>query len=102
MKIGKTYRFRFLNASPLSHLNVVIESHFTLIAISLDGHRIEPIEVSSVDLHSGQRVDILVKMNQPSTQNYWMNVITRSRVGNRYLFFFFFICVRVCVVSRFV
>ena len=79
---GETYLFRFINTSPLSHLNVIFYNHTTSI-VAVDANPVVPLQVSSVDIHSGQRVDVLVTMDSQDDQMYWISSKIRSRSGQR-------------------
>eukprot|EP01025_Chloroclados_australasicus_P022165 TRINITY_DN22990_c1_g1_i1.p1 TRINITY_DN22990_c1_g1~~TRINITY_DN22990_c1_g1_i1.p1 ORF type:complete len:626 (+),score=31.73 TRINITY_DN22990_c1_g1_i1:130-1878(+) len=74
---GKRYMFRFISGTSLSYLNVWIESH-NMTIVRIDGNLIEPFEVQSLDINSGERYDVIVEMNQPKDR-YCIQVETRYR-----------------------
>eukprot|EP01084_Bolivina_argentea_P142229 249859_1 len=80
---GKTYLFRLINPSPLSHLNVKFEKHIMTV-VAVDSYAVEPINLDSIDIHSGQRVDVEVEMIGDIDSSYWITGKIRSRGGVRY------------------
>lgn len=84
---GQKYFFRFINAGALSMFNAAIEGH-TMTVVEADGMPVQPFEVTSVDLNSGQRIGVIVEMNQtPGVYIVRVNTRGRSgvRTGNAYL-----------------
>ena len=55
-----------------------------MTVVAIDAYPVQPINVSSIDLHSGQRVDVLINMNQNISESYWISVTIRSREAVRY------------------
>jgi L-ascorbate oxidase len=78
---GNTYLLRFIAGSLLSLFNVGIEGHIMTV-IEVDGHPTEPYTTTSVDLNSGQRVAVLVTLDQ-SPRDYVIRFKTRSRKAVR-------------------
>ncbi|CAE8703707.1 unnamed protein product [Polarella glacialis] len=77
-----TYLLRLIGATSLSFLNVAVEGH-NLTIVETDGHPAAPLEVSSVDVNSGQRLGVLLQANQqPGT--YVIRVQIRGRSGVRF------------------
>jgi len=66
---GTTVRFHLVNIGAFAYFHFWIESH-TLTVIEVDGIDVEPYEVPAVDLAVGQRLSVLVKMDQDPCQNY--------------------------------
>ncbi|KAF2763547.1 L-ascorbate oxidase-like protein [Pseudovirgaria hyperparasitica] len=56
---GKTYRFRFIGGTALSHTLIAFEGHPNLTIINVEGHYTEPHVVDRMQLGSGNRFDIL-------------------------------------------
>eukprot|EP01024_Parvocaulis_polyphysoides_P038918 TRINITY_DN3513_c0_g2_i10.p1 TRINITY_DN3513_c0_g2~~TRINITY_DN3513_c0_g2_i10.p1 ORF type:complete len:585 (-),score=72.36 TRINITY_DN3513_c0_g2_i10:612-2366(-) len=77
VKQGSKYMFRIIGATSLSYQNVWIENH-KMTVVRVDGELVEPFEVDSIDLNSGERYDVVVEMNQPNGV-YWIQVETRFR-----------------------
>lgn len=71
VKENQSYRFRLIFEG-YSQCNVEfsIDNH-TLLVISTDGNDLQPIEVESILLTSGERYDFILEANQ-LTGNYWM------------------------------
>mmetsp|Transcript_83581 Transcript_83581/g.269371 ORF Transcript_83581/g.269371 Transcript_83581/m.269371 type:complete len:665 (-) Transcript_83581:6-2000(-) len=79
---GKTYLFRFINGGTLMLMNVAIEGH-NMTVIEVDGSPTQKYHTSSVDLNSGQRVAVLVTMDQPLGV-YTLSVSQRARNAPRF------------------
>jgi FtsP/CotA-like multicopper oxidase with cupredoxin domain len=58
-------------------MNFAIANH-TMTIVQVEGTNVEPLEVKSVDLSSGQRYDVLVTMNQ-TPGSYLMQTSVRLR-----------------------
>jgi len=78
---GNTYLFRFIGGSLLSLFNIAIEGH-TMTVVEVDGYPTEPAVMSSVDINSGQRVAVLVTLNQ-NPRDYAISIKTRTRAAVR-------------------
>ncbi|XP_057524932.1 L-ascorbate oxidase-like [Amaranthus tricolor] len=74
---GKTYRLRIGSLTFVSSLNFEIEGH-NMTIIEADGHYVEPLEVQSLYIYSGETYSVLVKANQDPSRNYW---VTSNTVG---------------------
>jgi len=66
---GSTVRFHLVNIGAFGYFHFWIESH-TLTVIEVDGVDCQPYEVPGVDLAVGQRLSVLVKMDQDPCKNY--------------------------------
>jgi len=78
---GKTYLIRLIAAGALSLYNVAIENH-TLTVVEVDGEPTQPFVTGSVDLNAGQRVGVLVTLDQ-TVGDYAIRVMTRARPAVR-------------------
>jgi len=78
---GKTYLLRFINGGSLSLFSVAIENH-NMTVIEVDGMATQKHTTDTIDLNSGQRVSVLVTMDQPPGA-YTVKVITRGRSSQR-------------------
>eukprot|EP01025_Chloroclados_australasicus_P028233 TRINITY_DN279_c0_g1_i1.p1 TRINITY_DN279_c0_g1~~TRINITY_DN279_c0_g1_i1.p1 ORF type:complete len:599 (+),score=58.06 TRINITY_DN279_c0_g1_i1:26-1798(+) len=74
---GKTYMLRIIGATSLSYSNVWIEGH-NMTVVRADGQLLEPFEVDSIDVNTGDRYDVIIQANQPSG-HYFIQVETRFR-----------------------
>jgi iron transport multicopper oxidase len=74
-----TYRLRIVNAGSLGYFNFAIAGH-TLTVIAMDAMPKKALVVNSIDIASGQRVDVLLQTKM-SASNYSIGVITNWR-GN--------------------
>jgi FtsP/CotA-like multicopper oxidase with cupredoxin domain len=71
---GKSYRFRVINAGvQYCPLELSIEEH-NLTIISTDGNPIQPVDVKSFFIMSGERVDFVLNASQNINKNYWIKV----------------------------
>eukprot|EP01023_Acetabularia_acetabulum_P050982 TRINITY_DN557_c0_g1_i1.p1 TRINITY_DN557_c0_g1~~TRINITY_DN557_c0_g1_i1.p1 ORF type:complete len:586 (-),score=83.42 TRINITY_DN557_c0_g1_i1:299-2056(-) len=77
VKKDKSYMFRIIGATSLSYANVWIEDH-KMKVVRVDGELVEPFEVDSIDLNSGERYDVIVQADQ-AVGTYWIQVETRFR-----------------------
>lgn len=78
VEAGKTYRLRIANVAALSALNFLIEGH-KMMLVEADGNYIEPLEVSNMDIYSGETYSVLVKTDQDPSKNYWAAIHVRGR-----------------------
>ena len=76
---GKTYRLRLGNIAELSFMNIAIENH-SLTVVEADGQPVEPMNITSLDINSGQRYSALFTADQ-AVDTYWISVMTRHRKG---------------------
>lgn len=82
----KTYRFRFIGATSLSHSIMAFEGHETLTMIAVDGGQYtQPAVTDRMQLGSGQRHDILFKtksaaeLHTAGKTDYYLQFETRDR-----------------------
>jgi FtsP/CotA-like multicopper oxidase with cupredoxin domain len=70
---GKTYRMRFIAAfSNTENLVISLAGH-NMTLVSVDGaYDVAPIAISSFNLHLGERIDVIVRADQPPG-NYLIN-----------------------------
>jgi L-ascorbate oxidase len=72
---NKTYLVRVLNAASLAFFNFAIAGH-SLTLVAADGHAVQQMALSSIDICPGCRIDVLVTANQQpplpegSTESY--------------------------------
>lgn len=78
---GKTYMLRFINGGALSLFNVAIQNH-SMTVVEVDGTPTQRYQTDSIDLNSGQRVSVLVTMDQPPSV-YVVRVNIRARSSQR-------------------
>ncbi|XP_018346836.1 PREDICTED: laccase-4-like isoform X2 [Trachymyrmex septentrionalis] len=78
---GRRHRFRVANAGGAGACPVTlfIDGHLLLL-IALDGHPIEPRQVTSITLAKGERADFVLKASK-RIGSYWMNVHTAKECG---------------------
>ncbi|PNW88481.1 hypothetical protein CHLRE_01g031500v5 [Chlamydomonas reinhardtii] len=76
---GKTYRLRLVNAALLVYMTVCFEGH-NVTLIAADAVPVAPVSTQCVDVNSGQRIDVLLKADQPAA-NYWISVVPQYRTG---------------------
>ncbi|XP_050335356.1 LOW QUALITY PROTEIN: uncharacterized protein LOC126762561 [Bactrocera neohumeralis] len=70
---GGRYRFRVVfNGVANCPISISIDNH-ELIVIASDGNDIEPVKVSKITLHGGERFDFVLHANQ-AVENYWIRV----------------------------
>ncbi|CAF1238781.1 unnamed protein product [Didymodactylos carnosus] len=74
---NQTYRLRIIGATTLATLNFAIAGH-TLTIIEVDGNYVKPLEVSYLEVASGQRYSVLLVTNN-TTDNYYMFADVRWR-----------------------
>ncbi|XP_016840817.1 laccase-4-like [Nasonia vitripennis] len=68
---GKRYRFRLANlGSQDCPIHVSIDDH-PMLVISADGADIEPVEVDSIRILTGERYDFVLSADRP-VDNYWI------------------------------
>lgn len=63
------YRFRVIGAATLYPFRVYIQGHRSIRIVASDGFEIEPIEVESLIIHPGERIDFILRTDQASN-NY--------------------------------
>ena len=72
---GKTYRFRICNVGLQNSLNFRIQGH-KMKVVEVEGTHTLQISYSSLDIHVGQCMSVLVTADQPS-QSYYIAVSSR-------------------------
>ncbi|VDH93932.1 Hypothetical predicted protein [Mytilus galloprovincialis] len=63
------YRFRVIGAATLYPFRVYIEGHKSIRIVASDGFELEPIEVESLIIHPGERIDFILRTDQ-ALSNY--------------------------------
>ena len=63
VQAGKTYRFRIASIAALNALAFAVKGH-PLIVVAADGYLVKPFKLKSLDVYSGQTVDVLLRANQ--------------------------------------
>ena len=63
VQAGKTYRFRIASIAALNALAFAVKDH-PLIVVAADGYLVKPFKLKSLDVYSGQTVDVLLRANQ--------------------------------------
>ncbi|CAK9831518.1 LCC4 [Anthophora retusa] len=78
---GRRHRFRVANAGGAGTcpITISIDAH-PLLLIALDGHPVEPRQVTSITLAKGERADFILKANK-AIASYWMNLYTSKECG---------------------
>lgn len=77
---NKVYRIRLLNAAALAYFNFAIANH-NLTVIQFGSTPTQQVVMNSVDLSSGQRVDVLISTHSKPIASYKLSVQTEWR-GN--------------------
>ncbi|KAI4320926.1 hypothetical protein MLD38_034359 [Melastoma candidum] len=72
---GKTYRLRISNVGLMNSLNIRIEGH-SMVLVEVEGTHTVQNTYTSLDVHVGQSLSILVKADQPP-KDYYIAVSTR-------------------------
>jgi FtsP/CotA-like multicopper oxidase with cupredoxin domain len=71
---GKCYRLRFIGMmGQAQNFQIAIAGH-NMTLIALDGADVEPVQLSSFNLHAGERFDVVVCADQ-SPGNYLMSAV---------------------------
>jgi len=66
---GEIVRFHFANIGAFAFIHLWIEEH-EMTVIEVDGVYVQPYVTWGVSLATGQRLSVLVTMNQNPNQNY--------------------------------
>ena len=69
----RTYRFRCVNSGPERGYQISIDQH-KLTVVALDGVDIEPLEVNTVVMFSGERIDFTITTNNVESKSFWLRV----------------------------
>jgi L-ascorbate oxidase len=78
----KTYRLRFIGGTALSFVTLAFEGHDQMTLIEADGDYTKPVNVSHLQIGSGQRLSVLLKTkprNSLPKSEFFMQVETRDR-----------------------
>ena len=79
----KTYRFRIIGGTALSFVTFAFEDHNDMVLIEADGNYVQPVNVSYIQIGSGQRFSVLLKTksrNEVKTKSqFFMQIETRDR-----------------------
>ncbi|KUJ16576.1 putative laccase [Mollisia scopiformis] len=78
----KTYRFRFIGGTALSFVTLGFEDHGDMILIEADGNYVKPVNISYLQIGSGQRFSVLFKTKRRSDltkSQFFMQIETRDR-----------------------
>jgi L-ascorbate oxidase len=78
----KTYRFRFIGGTALSFVTLAFQDHEEMTLIEADGNYVQPVNVSYLQVGSGQRFSVLFKTKPRSAlekTQFFMQVETRDR-----------------------
>ncbi|OXU25591.1 hypothetical protein TSAR_001264, partial [Trichomalopsis sarcophagae] len=67
----RKYRFRAVHAGATDCPTEISIDNHTMLVISMDANDIEPVEVDSIHIWNGERIDFVVKANQ-EIGNYWI------------------------------
>ncbi|KAF9446151.1 multicopper oxidase [Macrolepiota fuliginosa MF-IS2] len=78
---GKRYRLRLVSISCDPDFVFSIDGH-DLTVIEVEGTRVQPYTVNTIQLLAGQRYDVVLNANQ-TVDNYWIRALPNS--GNRNL-----------------
>jgi len=74
---GRTYRLRIASTTSLSALNVQVQGH-KLTVVEADGNLVEPFDVNSIDIYSGESYSVLLNTaaaeQGASPASYWISV----------------------------
>nr|XP_033322683.1 laccase-4-like isoform X1 [Megalopta genalis]XP_033322691.1 laccase-4-like isoform X1 [Megalopta genalis]XP_033322700.1 laccase-4-like isoform X1 [Megalopta genalis]XP_033322710.1 laccase-4-like isoform X1 [Megalopta genalis]XP_033322718.1 laccase-4-like isoform X1 [Megalopta genalis]XP_033322726.1 laccase-4-like isoform X1 [Megalopta genalis] len=78
---GRRHRFRLANAGGAGTcpITISIDAH-PLSLIALDGHPVDPQQLTSITLATGERADFIVEANR-RVASYWINVHTSKECG---------------------
>eukprot|EP00933_Yihiella_yeosuensis_P060832 TRINITY_DN63635_c0_g1_i1.p1 TRINITY_DN63635_c0_g1~~TRINITY_DN63635_c0_g1_i1.p1 ORF type:complete len:956 (-),score=217.94 TRINITY_DN63635_c0_g1_i1:385-3252(-) len=71
---GKCYRFRFIGMMGQTQNFLISMAGHDMTLIALDGEDLEPVKVSTFNLHAGERADIVVCANQ-EPGNYLISAV---------------------------
>merc|ERR1712151_510583 len=74
---NKVYMLRIVNGAMLMGMNVIVEGH-VMTVVEIDGQAIKPTNVTSLDIHTGQRVGVLITTDQ-EPRTYWISISYRLR-----------------------
>lgn len=69
VKPGETVRFHFANIGAFAFFHIWVEKH-SMTVVEVDGVEVEPYSTRGISLAVGQRMSVLITMNQDPTKNY--------------------------------
>lgn len=78
----KTYRLRFIGGTALSFVTLAFEGHEQMTLIEADGDYTKPVNVSYLQIGSGQRFSVLLKTHSRDSltkSQFFMQIETRDR-----------------------
>lgn len=81
----KTYRFRFIGGTALSFVTLAFEGHEQMTLIEADGAYTKPVDVSFLQIGSGQRFSVLLKtksrreISSTKQSQFYIQIETRDR-----------------------
>ena len=78
----KTYRFRFIGGTALSFVTLAFEDHEEMTLIEADGSYVKPVNITNLQIGSGQRFSVLFKTKRRTDlqkSRFFMQVETRDR-----------------------
>ena len=78
--LGKTYRLRITNVGLENSINFRIQGHSNLKLVEVEGTHTVQTVYSSIDVHVGQSMSILVTADQPA-KDY--KIIVSTRFSNK-------------------
>lgn len=73
---GKKHLFRFINGAAMEQYSIRFDGH-KMKVIAADFVPIEPYETEWLNIACGQRYDVIVEANQPSS-NYFLRAVTQT------------------------
>ncbi|ETN47111.1 uncharacterized protein HMPREF1541_01301 [Cyphellophora europaea CBS 101466] len=73
---GKKHLFRFINGAAMEMYSIRFDNH-KMKVIAADFVPIEPYETEWLNIACGQRYDVIVEMDQPSS-NYFLRAVTQT------------------------
>ena len=79
VEAGNVYRLRLIGVTGMMMVTYAIQEH-RMIVVEADGHYVEPYEVDSIEVNSGQRFSVIVAAKaQPEAATYWMVATSQFR-----------------------
>jgi L-ascorbate oxidase len=80
----KTYRFRFIGGTALSFVTLAFQDHDEMTLIEADGNYVRPVNISYLQIGSGQRFSVLFKTKRRSEldlvgSQFFIQIETRDR-----------------------
>jgi L-ascorbate oxidase len=82
VEADKTYRFRFIGGTALSFVMLAFQGHDEMTLIEADGNYVQAVNVSYLQIGSGQRFSVLFKTKRrPELEKsqFFMQIETRDR-----------------------